>query len=54
MAGARAVGAALAQADEVTLDEDALVALWAGAPQARWDLSRPMVPRCWMPRAEEW
>jgi hypothetical protein len=51
-AGARAVGAALAQADEVTLDEGALAAWRAGAPMARWGLSRPMVPRWWIPRAE--
>lgn len=52
-AGARAMGVALSQADEVTLDEGALTALRAGVPVARWGLTRPMVPRWWMPRVED-
>lgn len=47
--GDRAVGAALAQADTLTLDEGAMAASREGRVLARWGLSRPMVPRCWMP-----
>lgn len=50
--GARAVGAALSQADAVTLDEGAITAWSAGGAVARWGLSSPMVPRWWMPGAD--
>lgn len=50
--GARAVGAALAGADDVSLEGDTLVAGYGGRPVARWALSRPTVPRWWMPRSE--
>jgi hypothetical protein len=49
---ARAVGAALAQANVVTLGAGELVAGYDGRPVARWGLSRPTVPRWWMPRNE--
>jgi hypothetical protein len=50
--GARAVGASLAMGDTVTLDEEALLAEEGGRTVARWALSKPMVPRWWLPRSE--
>jgi len=50
--GARAVGAALARADTVALEADALEAWREGVSLARWTLATPMVPRWWLPAAE--